>query len=145
MIKYTAPAKEEPAVGLSEHTDINYLTILCQNEVQGLKIITKEGEWIPVDPGNDYFVVFVGESLKAWSNGRLHPPLHQVVFRGLKDRLTCAVFLKPKPGQVVNTAPEFVSYDHPRLYKPFSYGEFHEYSKTVFTDRVNILKNYAGI
>jgi len=64
MIKYTAPEKEEPALGLSEHTDINYLTILCQNEVDGLSLKTKEGEWFPVNPGRQ-FVVFVGQSLRV--------------------------------------------------------------------------------
>lgn len=68
MIKYSAPATEEPVLGLASHTDIDYLTVLSQNEVAGLSIRNKEGDWVQVDPGQSYFVVFVGQSLRVGNN-----------------------------------------------------------------------------
>lgn len=64
MNKYSAPAKGEPAQGLTPHIDGSSMTILCQNEVDGLLLKSKEGEWMRASPGNS-FVVFAGNALKV--------------------------------------------------------------------------------
>ncbi|KAJ7958722.1 2-oxoglutarate-dependent dioxygenase [Quillaja saponaria] len=58
MMKYRVPPVIAPsnnetgtdtAVGLFPHTDKSRLTILFQNEVQGLHVLSKEGNWIQVN------------------------------------------------------------------------------------------------
>jgi len=48
------------------HTDKNTLTILCQNEVPGLQVLLKTGEWVDIEIPQNCFVVIVGDALKVY-------------------------------------------------------------------------------
>lgn len=61
--KYDAPpTNETDKVGLVTHTDKNIVTILYQNEVNGLQVMTKDGDWITTQPSPNSFIVMVGQS-----------------------------------------------------------------------------------
>lgn len=62
IIKYEEPQSIEAKLGLAAHTDTNMLTILYQNEINGLEVETKDGRWISVQPSPDTFLVMSGES-----------------------------------------------------------------------------------
>lgn len=65
VMKYTGPQTTDTnkKLGLTAHTDKNIVTILYQNEVDGLEVKTKNGEWINVKPTPDSFIVMIGDSL----------------------------------------------------------------------------------
>ena len=68
VMKYSAPHTEETKEGIISHTDKNIVTILCQNEVDGLEVETKEGKWITYQPSSPHsFVVLTGESFHVSS------------------------------------------------------------------------------
>ena len=52
------------AAGLGGHTDGNFLSIISQNEVNGLQI-NKNGEWIDVNISPNSYVVLSGDSFKV--------------------------------------------------------------------------------
>lgn len=61
--RYAAPNTQEEEVGSSPHHDKNFLTILQQNQVDGLQVQTKEGKWLKVSfTSPSSFAVVVGES-----------------------------------------------------------------------------------
>ncbi|KAJ4835322.1 hypothetical protein Tsubulata_042122, partial [Turnera subulata] len=64
VMKYDAPSSAEKIIGMIPHKDVNIMTILHQNGVDGLEIQTKTGEWIDVKVSPDSFIVMAGESLK---------------------------------------------------------------------------------
>lgn len=68
LMKYKVPPNDDAAIGLVPHTDKNILTLLFQNDVQGLEVLTKEGNWVQVEIPEGSFVVMVGDALKvrAW-------------------------------------------------------------------------------
>ncbi|RHN51018.1 putative gibberellin 3-beta-dioxygenase [Medicago truncatula] len=68
LMKYRVPEiNKDCGIGLAPHTDKTTLTILCQNEVQGLEVLTKTNQWIKLNIPQGGFVVFVGDILKVLS------------------------------------------------------------------------------
>lgn len=63
LIKYRGPQKNETCIGTSCHTDKSFITVLHQNEVCGLEIRTKDGEWISFKPSPSSYVVMAGDAL----------------------------------------------------------------------------------
>lgn len=67
VMKYKGPQTSDTKLGLSAHTDKNIVTILYQNQVEGLEVLTKDGKWITYKPSPDCFVVMIGDSLQVSS------------------------------------------------------------------------------
>lgn len=63
VMKYKGPHTQEKAIGINPHKDKNMLTILHQNQVDGLEVQTKFGDWIRAKPSQDSFILMVGECL----------------------------------------------------------------------------------
>lgn len=63
VMKYKGPETTETKLGLNAHTDKNIVTILYQNQVEGLEVQTKDGQWISVKSSPDSFTVMIGDSL----------------------------------------------------------------------------------
>ncbi|KAJ1417257.1 Oxoglutarate/iron-dependent dioxygenase [Sesbania bispinosa] len=147
LMKYNVPEKnnnDTSEVGLIAHTDKSALAILCQNEVQGLQVLTKTGKWIDLKIPQNGFVVIVGDILKAWSNGRLHAATHRVMISGEKERYSFGLFAVPKDEVVIEVPPELVDGKiNSFRYKPFKYGEYFNYH--VSTLKENALEAFAGL
>ncbi|XP_015868730.2 probable 2-oxoglutarate-dependent dioxygenase AOP1 [Ziziphus jujuba] len=124
VMKYKGPQSTDTKLGLNAHTDKNIVTILYQNQVEGLEVQTKNGDWITVKPSQDSFTVMIGDSLYAWTNGRLHSPFHRVMMTGNEDRYSTGLFSIPKAGYTIKAPEEVVDEDHPLLFKPFDHVEF---------------------
>ncbi|KAI6671949.1 hypothetical protein NL676_006834 [Syzygium grande] len=146
IMKYEGPQTTDTKVGLMSHTDKNILTILCQNEVAGLQLQNKEGEWICARPSTNSFIVMIGESLYAWVNGRLHSPHHRVMMSGNKARYSIGLFSISKGGYIVKAPAELVDEEHPLLFKPFGHVEFLGFYYTEAGQRAeSALKTYCGV
>ena len=63
--KYLMPHNNEEDLGLPAHTDNTYFTILHQNNVTGLQVKLKNGEWIDSDPSPSMFLFVAGDALKV--------------------------------------------------------------------------------
>ncbi|KAJ4847827.1 hypothetical protein Tsubulata_011781, partial [Turnera subulata] len=127
LMKYAAPGSKEQRLGAGDHTDKNITTVLYQNEVNGLEVQTKDGDqWIRVKPSPDSFIVQIGDSFQAWTNGRLLAPIHHVILTGDKARYSVGLFANPKPGHKIRAPAELTDEEHPMLYKPFEFQEFLE-------------------
>lgn len=63
VMKYKGPQTTETKLGLNGHTDKNIVTILYQNQVEGLEVQTKNGEWINAKPSAHSFIAMIGDSL----------------------------------------------------------------------------------
>ncbi|GFZ01755.1 hypothetical protein Acr_15g0003640 [Actinidia rufa] len=167
LIKYkVAPTPsniEHPAtsnIGLIPHTDKNFLTILCQNEVQGLEVLSREsGNWVQLMIPQGFFVILVGDSLKGLNGDDrsllgLKVQLHCFVQtdrleqwktscskaqgddeRGQREVLMRAVSISPKEDATIEVPQTLVDKDHPLLYRPFTYSDFlNFYSSNIFSD-----------
>ncbi|XP_075514267.1 putative 2-oxoglutarate-dependent dioxygenase AOP1 isoform X1 [Primulina tabacum] len=144
--KYDFPKGHEAELGLTSHTDKNFLTILYQNEVNGLEVLTKDGQWITVDPSPNSFIVMIGEAFHAWTNGRLHSAYHRVTMKGSVARYSIGLFSVPKEGYIVKAPEEMVDEEHPLLFKPFDHVKFLDFYYSEAGQRSPAaLKAYCGV
>ena len=73
------PVLGQEHFGVSPHTDYGCLTVLCQDDVGGLEVRTKAGEWVTAHPIEGTFVVNVGDLLARWTNDGFASTPHRVV------------------------------------------------------------------
>ncbi|KAL3506426.1 hypothetical protein ACH5RR_031808 [Cinchona calisaya] len=115
--KYKAVPVNESNLGIVPHTDLTFITIIHQNQINGLEIKSKDGIWIPVDIPPNSFVVIAGDALMAWSNGRIQSRTHRVIISAEVPRYSIGMFAY-KNG-IVQAPNELVDEKHVLLYKPF--------------------------
>ncbi|OVA06521.1 Oxoglutarate/iron-dependent dioxygenase [Macleaya cordata] len=115
--KYRVPGVNESNLGSFPHTDKSFMTVFHQNQVNGLEVRAKNGEWFSVTPLTNSFIVTIGDAFMTWSNGRLHSPHHRVMNNGDKTRYTVAFFTFIK--NIVQVPEELIDEEHPLMFKPF--------------------------
>ncbi|KAK2984902.1 hypothetical protein RJ640_008667 [Escallonia rubra] len=146
FLKYRAPEVNETTMAFPSHTDKSFLTILYQNQVSGLEIRTRDGEWIAVDFPPSSFVVMAGDACKAWSNGRVLSPNHRVTMdmSGKETRYTIALF--SFLSKMVQVPEEFVDEEHVLQFKPFVHVDLLKFYDTDNGRRSqDILKDFCGV
>ncbi|XP_073157246.1 probable 2-oxoglutarate-dependent dioxygenase AOP1 [Henckelia pumila] len=145
--KYDCPQGDEAEIGLVSHTDLNLLTILYQNEVNALEIMTKGGQWIAAQSSPNSFIVIVGDAFHAWTNGRLHSAHHRVMMFGDVVRYSIGLFTDPKDGYIIKAPEDLVDEEHPLLFKPYDHVKFLEFFDSEAANGMippNPLKAYCG-
>jgi isopenicillin N synthase-like dioxygenase len=87
--------------GVGPHKDSNILTLLLQDQIGGLQVLS-QGHWIDVPYIENAFVVNIGEILELVTNGYLIANQHRVISPEYADRYSIAYFLSPKlfAGQI---------------------------------------------
>ncbi|XP_059644765.1 probable 2-oxoglutarate-dependent dioxygenase AOP1 [Cornus florida] len=123
VMKYREPQPNETNKGFVSHTDKNFMTVLHQNQINGLEIKAKDGEFFGVDYLPQSFVVMAGDAIMAWSNGRIQSPHHRVTMNGNAARYSLAQFSFMQ-GNKVQTPEELVDEEHPLLFNPFDHLDF---------------------
>ena len=106
LIRYPGRADEgNETQGVGAHKDSELLTLLLQDEHEGLQVETPTG-WVGVPPRAGTFVVNIGELLELASDGYLRATLHRVVAPpvGL-SRISAAFFLGARLDAVVPLLP----------------------------------------
>ncbi|MBN9495363.1 MAG: isopenicillin N synthase family oxygenase [Alphaproteobacteria bacterium] len=91
--------------GAAPHTDYGNVTILWQDQVGGLEVRARSGEWIAATPVADSFVCNIGDCLMRWSNDVYVSTPHRVVNRSGRERWSVAYFLDPNADAPVVCLP----------------------------------------
>jgi isopenicillin N synthase-like dioxygenase len=103
MLHYPpTPAGE---IGAGEHTDYGNITLLATDDVGGLEVRTRAGEWIVAPPIPGAFVVNIGDCLMRWTNDVYVSTPHRVVNRSGRERYSIAYFFDPNPEALVEGIP----------------------------------------
>jgi isopenicillin N synthase-like dioxygenase len=120
-------ADQVPAVRASAHEDINLITLLCEATESGLEILTREGEWLPVETGEGQIVVDAGDMLSRVTNREVPATTHRVVnpAEGAnRDRYSMPFFVHPYSACDLTILDRFVSAENPPKDPPITAGAF---------------------
>lgn len=89
--------------GVGEHTDYGVLTILKQDSVGGLQVLSNEN-WINAPYLENSFVCNIGDMLDKMTGGYYKSTPHRVLSNPVKSRLSFPFFFDPNfnaiPGQI---------------------------------------------
>ncbi len=81
--------------GVAPHTDFGTMTLLRQDEVGGLQVQDRNGDWVTAHPIEGTIVVNVGDLLARWTNDRFASTPHRVVNASGKERFSLVAAVDP--------------------------------------------------
>lgn len=146
---YSPPEDGGMELGLGKHTDMSFVTIVHQDDIGGLQVRSREGEWMDIRPCEGTLVVNIGDMLQAWSNDKFRSSEHRVVLKRRVNRFSVAFFWCFEDDKVVLAPQEIVGDQNTRLYKPFvclDYLTFRESNEKGRFEKVGYtVKDFAGI
>ncbi|QYN37603.1 hypothetical protein K1T35_10375 [Pseudonocardia sp. DSM 110487] len=82
-------------LGCGAHTDYGTVTLLADDGVGGLQVMTRDGSWINVGIPDDLLVVNIGDLMAIWTNDRWVSNPHRVVNPPQTDRYSMPLFVTP--------------------------------------------------
>ncbi|KAH7691706.1 Flavanone 3-dioxygenase protein [Dioscorea alata] len=128
MVVNCYPSCPEPdlTLGMPPHSDYGFLTLLLQDDVEGLQVQHK-GEWLTIEPIPNSFIVNVGDHLEIYSNGRYKSVLHRVLVNSTRSRISIASLHSLPFERIIGPSPELITRETPRLYKDTDFTAFLDY------------------
>lgn len=116
------------AVRAAEHGDINLITLLMGASADGLQVLRRDGQWIPITALPDQLVVNVGDMLERLTNKKLKSTIHRVVNppRELMHtpRYSIPFFMHPRSEMSLAALPSCVDATNPKIWDDITAGEF---------------------
>lgn len=109
--------------GVAPHTDFGCLTVLWQDQVGGLQVLNRAGEWVTAHPIPGTLVVNVADLLSRWSNDRLISTMHRVINTAPGARYSMAMAIDPNFETVVDPAAVCAPGETPK-YPPVTVGDY---------------------
>ncbi|PSS29022.1 Codeine O-demethylase [Actinidia chinensis var. chinensis] len=134
MTYYPPCPQPQKVMGLTAHSDATVITILLQlNGVEGLQV-KRDGNWIPVSILPNAFVVNVGDILEIFSNGLYKSIEHRATVNSVKERISIAMFFKPKLESEIGPSSTLINPKNPPLFKRVG---METYFKDFFSRKLN--------
>lgn len=115
----------ETAMRAAPHADINLITLLLGATDSGLELLSRDGEWLPVESNHDEIVIDTGDMMSRLTNDILPSTIHRVVNPNTPDRSRYAMpfFLHPHSQASLRCPPQCAGPNGSK-YPPITAGEF---------------------
>ncbi len=124
------PITHEPksAIRAEQHEDINLITLLVGASADGLEIMDKQGNWVPVTSLPEQIVVNVGDMLQRLTNNRLKSTTHRVVNppkdKWATPRFSIPFFLHPRSEMSLACLDSCIEEQTPKVYEDYTAGQY---------------------
>ena len=120
LIHYPPINNNIQGIRAAPHEDINLITLLLGTQQEGLQVLDKNNNWIPIETNSDVIVCNVGDMLQRLANNRLRSTTHRVInpLNSNKDisRYSMPFFVHLNPDFLIKTLPQCIDNRHPDLY-----------------------------
>ncbi|PSR98473.1 Protein DMR6-LIKE OXYGENASE 1 like [Actinidia chinensis var. chinensis] len=142
MVVNCYPPCPEPhlTLGMPPHSDYGFLTLLLQDEVEGLQIQLRE-KWFTVQPIPGSFVVNVGDHLEIFSNGRYKSVLHRAIVNSTRTRISVASLHSVPVTTTIRPWPKLTNEANPRRYMDTDFATFLKYASSTEPKKKNFLES----
>ncbi len=121
-------AEPKSAIRAEQHEDINLITLLVGASADGLQILSKQDEWVPVTSLPEQIVVNVGDMLQRLTNNKLRSTTHRVVNppreKWAGSRYSIPFFLHPKSNMSLACLESCLDAAHPKSYPDTTAGDY---------------------
>lgn len=124
------PIEDEniPNLRAAAHEDINLITLLAGSEQDGLEVLSRKGEWVPISMIEGTIICNVGDMLQRLTNQRLPSTTHRVANPqgdlARVSRYSIPFFVHPDPECSLACLPQCIDDKHPKQYPDISAGEY---------------------
>ncbi|WOH06192.1 hypothetical protein DCAR_0625615 [Daucus carota subsp. sativus] len=142
-------------MGITSHTDPSMITVLLQNQIQGLQV--KHGEeWVDVEPLHGGLIINIGDMLQIVSNGEYKSVEHRVLANSNREsRISIVMFMNlshstwkesAEGGKYYGPLPELLTPENPPVYRDFTLQEYLDnfYTKGLdsksLIDKITLIK-----
>ncbi|RAL03261.1 Clavaminate synthase-like protein [Aspergillus ibericus CBS 121593] len=161
MLHYPAQPKdadEKLNRGIGAHTDFGCITLLLQDEVDGLQVLdAPTGEWLDVQPVPGAYVVNLGNLFMRMANDQYKSNIHRVINKSGRERYSIPFFFSGNPDYLCECLPNCRAEGEDPKYPPItvedmvtasykeSYGraehsvftyKFSHYTRIIMPDRI---------
>lgn len=125
MIHYPPRPASDHDNGAGAHTDYGCVTLLLQDQVGGLQVKNRKGEWVDATPIADALVVNIGDLMQRWTNDEYVSTAHRVR-ASLPDvhRYSFPFFVEPDYETVVACVPSCATTESPAKYAAILSGDW---------------------
>ncbi|KAI5865570.1 Clavaminate synthase-like protein [Durotheca rogersii] len=120
----TTDEAENNFVGLGSHTDLQLFTLLWQDSVGGLQVLSREGQWLRAPPIEGTFVVNIGDFMMRLCNDIYVSNVHRVTNESTAERVSMPFFFGLNFNCVEGVVPSCTSESNPAKYEPISCGDW---------------------
>ncbi|KAM0030521.1 putative deacetoxyvindoline 4-hydroxylase [Helianthus debilis subsp. tardiflorus] len=141
---YPSCPQPELTIGTPEHADSDFITILLQDHIGGLKIFYRN-QWTDVPPIPGALVVNAGDLLQLITNDKFVSSQHKVVTNKVGPRVSVASFFTTGHIQtlkVYGPITELLSEDNPAKYRNITVKEYVDYYRAKGLDGTSALLHF---
>jgi len=113
---------DERIIGIGAHTDYGNLTTLAQDDVGGLQVMNRDGDWIEGTPLPGTFVINIGDLIQRLTNDVYLANMHRVINTSGRERYSIPFFIDADYDAVFAPLPSCITEDNPQRYEPVRCG-----------------------